>query len=50
LGFKELGELIDESEAALLILGESKLESALDKADMRAAKHIAKELDEFGGP
>ncbi len=42
---KELGELIDDDEAALLIVGESKLESALDKADMKAEKHVAKELD-----
>ena len=42
---KELGELIDDDEAALLIVGESTLESALDKADMKAEKHVAKELD-----
>ena len=42
---KELGELIDDGEAALLIVGESTLESALDKADLKAEKHIAKELD-----
>ena len=42
---KELGELLDDSEAALLIVGESKLESALEKADMKAEKHVAKELD-----
>ena len=33
------------AQAALLIVGESKLESALDKADMKAEKHVAKELD-----
>jgi uncharacterized membrane protein len=42
---KELGELIDEDEAALLIVGESTLESALEKAGMKAEKHVAKELD-----
>ena len=42
---KELGELIDDDEAALLIVGESTLESALDKAGLKAEKHIAKELD-----
>ena len=42
---KELGELIDDGEAALLIVGESTLESALDKAGLKAEKHIAKELD-----
>jgi uncharacterized membrane protein len=42
---KELGELIDDGEAALLIVGETKLESALEKADLKAEKHVAKELD-----
>jgi uncharacterized membrane protein len=42
---KELGELIDTDEAALLIVGETTIESALQKADMKAEKHIAKELD-----
>jgi uncharacterized membrane protein len=42
---KELGEIIDEGQAALVIVGESKLEQALDKAELRAEKHIAKELD-----
>src|SRR3974390_3148689 len=40
---KDLGELIDTDEAALIIVGESTLESALKKADMKAEKHIAKE-------
>jgi uncharacterized membrane protein len=42
---KELGDLLDDNEAALLIVGESTLESALDKAGLKAEKHIAKELD-----
>jgi uncharacterized membrane protein len=42
---KELGELIDDGEAALLIVGESTLEAALQKAGMKAEKHVAKELD-----
>jgi uncharacterized membrane protein len=42
---KELGEVIDDGQAALLIVGESKLESALEKADLKAEKHVAKELD-----
>ena len=29
----------------LLIVGESKLQQALDKAELKAEKHIAKELD-----
>ena len=42
---KEFGELIDTGEAALVIVGESTIEAALDKADLKAEKHIAKELD-----
>ena len=43
---KEFGELIDAGEAALVIVGESTLESALDKADLKAEKHMTKELDD----
>jgi len=42
---KELGELIDQGEAALVVVGEGKLEEALDKAELKAEKHVAKELD-----
>jgi uncharacterized membrane protein len=42
---KELGELIDDGEAALLIVGESTLLEALDKANLKAEKHVAKVLD-----
>jgi uncharacterized membrane protein len=42
---KELGELIDEGEAALLVIGASTLEAALDNAELTAEKHIAKQLD-----
>ncbi len=42
---KEFGELIDAGQAALVIVGESTIEAALDKADLKAEKHIAKELD-----
>lgn len=41
---KELGELIDSGEAALLVVGASTLEAALDKAELQAEKHVAKEL------
>ena len=41
---KELGELIDSGEAALLVIGASTLEAALEKAQLNAEKHIAKEL------
>jgi uncharacterized membrane protein len=42
---KELGDLIDAGEAALVVVGEGKLEEALDKAELKAEKHVAKELD-----
>src|SRR6187399_1556570 len=42
---KEFGEIIDEGQAALLIVGESKLQQAIDKAALKAEKHVAKELD-----
>jgi len=41
---KELGDVIDTGQAALLIIGESTIEAALDKAELKAAKHVAKEL------
>jgi hypothetical protein len=42
---KELGELIDGDEACLLIIGASTLKQALNKAGLKAEKHVAKELD-----
>ena len=42
---KELGEVIDDGQAALVIVGQSKLEQAVDKAGLMAEKHVAKELD-----
>jgi uncharacterized membrane protein len=42
---KELGELIDDGQAALVIVGESKVAEAIDKAGLKAEKHVAKELD-----
>ena len=42
---KELGDIIDEGHSALVIVGESKLEQALDKAELKAEKRVAKELD-----
>jgi uncharacterized membrane protein len=42
---KEFGELIDTGEAALVIVAESTIEAALDKADLKAEKHMAKELN-----
>ena len=42
---KELGDIIDAGQAALVIVGESKVEQALEKAGLKAEKHVAKELD-----
>jgi len=42
---KEFGEIIDAGQAALVIVGESKLQEAVDKAGLKAEKHAAKELD-----
>ena len=42
---KELGELIDDGQAALVIVGESKVAEAVDKAGLKAEKQVAKELD-----
>jgi hypothetical protein len=42
---KELGELIDAGEAALLVVGASTVEEALDKAALKSERHIAKQLD-----
>jgi uncharacterized membrane protein len=41
---KELGDLIDNGEAALIVVGESTIQAAVEKAELRAQKHIAKEL------
>ena len=42
---KELGDMIDAGQAALLVVGQSTLEDALNKAGLKAEKHITKELD-----
>jgi uncharacterized membrane protein len=42
---KEFGDIIDEGQAALVIVGESKLEQAVQKAELKAEKHVAKELN-----
>ena len=42
---KELGDVIDDGQAALVIVGESKVEQAVEKAGLKAEKHVAKELD-----
>jgi uncharacterized membrane protein len=42
---KELGELIDEGQAALLIIGRDQLEETLDRELKRANKRLNKQLD-----
>jgi uncharacterized membrane protein len=42
---KELGELLDDGEAALLVVGANTLEQALDNAGLKAAKHVTKQVD-----
>jgi uncharacterized membrane protein len=42
---KELGDLLDEGQAALIVIGESRLREQLDKALTRAEKTIEKEID-----
>ena len=42
---KELGGLLDEGEAALIVIGESRVEEWLDKELARAVKSIEKEVD-----
>jgi uncharacterized membrane protein len=42
---KELGEFLEEGEAALIVIGESRVEEQLDKALTRAEKSIEKEID-----
>jgi uncharacterized membrane protein len=42
---KELGDFIDPGQAGLLIVGESKVEAAIQKAVTRAEKRLAHELD-----
>jgi hypothetical protein len=41
---KEFGEAIDAGEAALVIVGETRIEEAIEKADLKARKRVAKEL------
>jgi len=42
---KELGELLEEGQASLIVIGESRVEEQLEKVLTRAAKTIEKELD-----
>ena len=42
---KELGDLLESGQAALIVIGESRVEEQLDKALTRAEKSIEKEID-----
>ena len=42
---KEFGELIDAGEACLLVVGESTIEDAIDKASLKAEKQVERQLD-----
>jgi hypothetical protein len=42
---KDLGETLDEGEAALVVVGEDRLEEVLDKELKRAARTYEKEVD-----
>ena len=42
---KEFGDIIDAGQAALVIVGESTIGDAIEKANLKAEKHAAKELD-----
>jgi uncharacterized membrane protein len=45
---KEFGDLIDAGQAALVVVGESTLLDALDKAELHAEKQVTKDLDVSG--
>ena len=42
---KEFGDAIDSGEAALVIVGETTIEAALEKAELKANTRVAKELE-----
>jgi uncharacterized membrane protein len=42
---KELGELLEGGDAALIVIGESRVQEELDKALARAEKSVEKEID-----
>jgi uncharacterized membrane protein len=41
---KEVGEMLDESEAALIVVGEATIERALDEATEHAKRELKKEV------
>jgi uncharacterized membrane protein len=42
---KEFGDIIDAGEAALVIVGETKIEAYLEKLELKATKRVTKELE-----
>jgi len=42
---KDLGEALDEGQAAVIVLGESKIDEQIEKATKRAVKAIEKQID-----
>jgi len=42
---KEFGDVIDAGQAALIVVGESTIQAAIEKAQLKADKQVAKELD-----
>ena len=42
---KEFGDLIDAGQAALIVVDESTIEAAIQKARLKAEKNVAKELN-----
>jgi len=42
---KELGEIIDDGQAALVVVGERTVEQALERAALRAEKHVGMAVD-----
>ena len=42
---KEFGDMIDAGEAALVIVGETKIEAYLEKLQLKATKRATKELE-----
>ena len=42
---KEFGDVIDAGEAALVVVGETKIEAYLEKLDLKATKRATKELE-----
>lgn len=42
---REFGEIIEEGQAALFIIGESELAEAVERAGLKAEKRVAKELE-----